>query len=109
MNTFRTPIQIYALSVCFMAILCFIITLGIALYDIVQIVNPEFTYSPPEFIVSPIPKPGTSEYQEALETEKNRASRSLVQTSIILVIDLGVFYFHWKIANSYGYQSPGRE
>ncbi len=33
----------YGLAVCFFAVACFVITLGIAWYDIVQIVDPEFT------------------------------------------------------------------
>ncbi len=39
----RSPIQIYALCVCFSALLCFVIALGVGLYDIVQITAPAFT------------------------------------------------------------------
>lgn len=99
MNSNRTLVQIYALAVCFGALICLVITLGIAIYDVVQIAAPEFTYNPPEYSIDSLPKPGTSEYQEVIQNEKKRAARSLVQTSIILIIDLGVFAFHWKIAS----------
>ncbi len=99
MNLNRTPIQIYALAVCFAALICFVITLGILAYDLVQISVPEFTYNPPSFSVDLPPKPGTNQYEEAIMNERNRATRSLVQTSIILLIDLGVFIFHWRVAN----------
>ncbi len=104
MNTGRTPIQIYALTVCFAALLCFVITLGIAAYDVVQVAAPEFTYSPEAY--SPEPAPGTAEYREAIQGEKHRAARSLVQASIILLIDLAVFTFHWKVANRSMAQIP---
>ena len=36
-------LEIYALSVCFVALVCFVISLGIGIYDIVEITSPEFT------------------------------------------------------------------
>lgn len=104
MNTSRTPIQVYALTVCFAALLCFVITFGIAVYDVVQIAAPEFTYSPDAYSLEPAP--GTIEYQEAIQDEKHGAARSLVQTSIILLIDIAVFTFHWKVANRSITQMP---
>ena len=95
----RTPIQVYALVVCFAALLCFVITLGIAIYDVVQIAAPEFTYTPPMYISDALSTPGTTEYENGVQNERKAAAKSLVQTSIILLIDLGVYAFHWKIAN----------
>lgn len=39
----KTILEIYALAVCFAAIVCATIALGIALWDVVQITAPEFT------------------------------------------------------------------
>jgi hypothetical protein len=39
----KSIVEIYALAVCFATIVCFVISLGIGLYDIVEITNPEFT------------------------------------------------------------------
>ncbi len=102
MTTNRTPIQIYALVVCFLALLCFVITLGIAIYDIVQIAAPEFTYTPEPYISDALSTPGTPEYKTGVQNERKDAIKSLVQTVIILLIDAGVYAIHWRIAN----QSP---
>lgn len=99
MTTNRTPIQIYALVVCFAALLCFVITLGIAIYDVVQIAAPEFTYTPEPYISDALSTPGTPEYETGVQNERKDAAKSLVQASIIMLIDLGVNAFHWKIAN----------
>jgi hypothetical protein len=99
MTTNRTPVQVYALIVCFVALLCFVVTLGIAIYDIVQIAAPEFTYTPEPYISDALSTPGTPEYETGVQNERKNATKSLVQTSIILLIDLGVYAFHWKLAN----------
>jgi hypothetical protein len=39
----RTLVEIYALAVCFFSVACFVITLGVALYDLVEIAAPTFT------------------------------------------------------------------
>ena len=41
--------EIYALAVCFIALMCFVIALGIGMYDLIQIANPEFTISGYEY------------------------------------------------------------
>ena len=97
--TARTPIQVYALTVCLAALLCFVITLGVAMYDVVQIAVPEFTYVPDPYISDALSTPGTPEYRAGVQDERKDASRSLVQASIILLIDLGVYISHWKLAN----------
>jgi len=45
----RSILEIYALAVCFLALLCFVIALGIGVYDLIQIANPEFTISAYEY------------------------------------------------------------
>ena len=42
-------LEIYALAVCFAIIGCFVIALGIALFDVIQIANTEFTLSSHEY------------------------------------------------------------
>lgn len=39
----KSILEIYVLAVCFVALLCFVIALGIGVYDLIQITNPEFT------------------------------------------------------------------
>ncbi len=102
----RTPVQVYALIVCFAALLCFVITLGIAVYDIVQVAAPEFTYTAEPYISDALSTPGSPEYQAGVQAERKNAAKSLVQASIILMIDLGVYVSHWKLANSASRQKP---
>ena len=39
----RPSVETYGLAVCFTALLCFVIALGVGLYDLLQIAAPEFT------------------------------------------------------------------
>ena len=39
----KTILEVYALAVCFVTIFCFAIFLGIAIYGLIEISNPEFT------------------------------------------------------------------
>jgi hypothetical protein len=41
----RTALEIYALTVCFFTVACFVISLGIGLYSAIQAAAPEFTLS----------------------------------------------------------------
>ena len=41
----KIVLEVYSLSVCFATIMCFAITLGVALYDVVQFTVPEFSLS----------------------------------------------------------------
>ena len=45
----KSILEIYALAVCFVALLCFVIALGIGVYDLIQIANPEFTLNAYEY------------------------------------------------------------
>ena len=45
----KSILEIYALAVCFVALLCFVIALGIGVYDLIQITNPEFTLNAYEY------------------------------------------------------------
>ena len=46
----KKPIlEMYALAVCFVALVCFVIALGIGVYDLIQIANPVFTINAYEY------------------------------------------------------------
>ena len=102
-------IQKYALAISFLTLLCMVITLGIALFDIVQITAPQFTYVPQEnYVVSETSNPTmgdtpainvAEESARSIRLEKMNAARSLTQAIIILIIDIALFIYHWKLAN----------
>jgi len=45
----KSMLEIYALAVCFIALVCFVVALGIGLYDLIQIASPEFTLNAYEY------------------------------------------------------------
>ena len=45
----KSSIEIYGLAVCFVTLLCFIIALGVGLYDLLQLAYPEFTLNAHEY------------------------------------------------------------
>ena len=119
----RTPaIQVYALAVCFCTLVCFVIALGVGLYDVVQITAPQFTlqqwyshvYGSNEQFVATYPdKKGLPADEikrlreqasgDALTGERRAAEQSEVFVLIILAIDSAVFAVHWRIAQRVGY------
>ena len=121
----KSLLEIYALAVCFATIVCFVIALGIALYSVVEITNPEFTmnshiyrqyqsndaywqqnrYSyatkeqegqkPSE---AELTKERTESYRLALISEKRDGFQGLTKTGIIILIDIIAFFIHWRMA-----------
>ena len=73
----------YALAVCFVTLVCFTIALGIGLYDIIQIVNPEFTitgyefkrYQSNEAFIRDWPKEKALPSDEELRSEERRVGK----------------------------------
>ena len=114
----RGLVEIYALAVCFVTLVCFVIALGIGIYDIIQIVNPEFTLSSytydrhlsnEAFLKNwpeDKPRPQGEEltrlrkesYQAALRSEKRSAIQSLTMVFIVILVDLVVYIIHWYAA-----------
>lgn len=45
----KSILEIYALAVCFVALVCVVIALGIGVYDLIQIATSEFTISAHEY------------------------------------------------------------
>ena len=114
-------ITIYALTVNLLTLVCFTVTLGIAIFDIIQIINPEFSLSYEEFTVYPkstivyenhqntngslveLPsKTDHEKYQSALVLEVHRAVKSLTLVSIIAMICIAMYAAHWQMAKRMG-------
>lgn len=119
----RSLVEIYALAVCFVTISCFAITFGVAVYDLIQITNPEFTLNAHEYQKHETNKAfidacyneerqeklrampdeevtalRTTSFERALKSEKRDALQSLAMNMIIIVIDAVLFALHWLIA-----------
>ena len=119
-------LEVYALVVCFFTLVCFIVTLGMVAWDVVEIAAPEFTISSYDYEChlsdetysdcyssdhrytrekNPVTFPAgdeltakrTSRYAQLLRSERREAVQGLVQKSIIMFIDLIVFIMHWKL------------
>ncbi|MHB8791309.1 MAG: hypothetical protein ACYDBT_15680 [Desulfobulbaceae bacterium] len=116
----KTILEIYGLAVCFVTLVCFVITLGIASYDLLEMSAPEFTLEASQYqkhqsneaftkscdddskyesmTEDEITAKREKSYQAALESERRDATQSLIQCLIILVINCGLFWSHWLIA-----------
>jgi len=114
----RSLVEVYALAVCFVTLVCFVIALGVGIYDLIQIVNPEFTISSYTYDrhqsneafldnwPKDKPRPQGEEltrlrkesYQAALHSEKRGAIQSITMVFIIILIDVVVYIIHWYVA-----------
>ena len=123
----KTVLEIYALAVCFVTVVCFVIAFGIALYSLVQIAKPEFTMSswtyasfqtndaywdscggrygcgPDEKKRERPPEPELTKkreeaYSRALASEQRDGGQSLVKSLIVVLLDLAIFFGHWVLA-----------
>lgn len=116
----KTILEIYCLAVCFVTLVCFVITLGIASYDLLQMSAPEFTLEASQFqkhqsneaftkscdddpkyksmTKDEITAKREKSYQAALGSERREAIQSFIQCLIILIINCGIFWTHWLIA-----------
>jgi hypothetical protein len=113
----RSTIQIYALCVCFFSLMCFVVALGVGLYDGVQMTAPQFFLTQhhdnmyrsnenyliyrPDLKSMPGPELDrlrVKEFGEAVASQRKAAVQSLVLVTIILLIDSVVFAVHWRIA-----------
>jgi hypothetical protein len=104
----RTPIQTYALTVCFTSLLIGGIFLGIAALDIVQMSVPEFTnpYSDQEgkehktVIDGTVSIAGT-QFRHTNAQHVMYAKQSFLSCSITLILSGLFFLFHWRLAKRY--------
>ncbi len=109
----RSLIQVYALLVCFCALMCFVVALGIGAYDVIEIAAPEFALQDAtalyeSYQVAPDPKDArTPEQIAAAKAEQHRqavlytrhgAVQSLIFIGIVCGIDVVLFAVHWSLA-----------
>lgn len=124
----KSVLEIYALAVCFVTVVCLAIALGIAGYGVIGIINPDFTLSSwvytqhqtnDAFWISPgsqrirsgveekpkerpneaeVTKLRLASYERALTTERRDNFQSVTKSFIVVVIDIAVFFFHWLLA-----------
>ncbi|MGR9117475.1 MAG: hypothetical protein ACU85E_17145 [Gammaproteobacteria bacterium] len=120
-------LEIYSLAICFFTVGCFVIVLGMTLWDVVELSAPEFTLDNHSYeihqsdeafreslinacswdgsnktISSPpegqsLTEARENSYAKGLRSEHRSALQNLVKYLIILLVDLGVFVAHWKI------------
>lgn len=122
----KTLLEIYALAVCFVTLSCFVIALGIGLYDVVELSNPAFTLDQSQFekhqtnekFLAKWPKDKPTpprdrvtalrkeSYQLTLYAERRSALQSLIKVGIILLIGIIVFAVHWRLAAKARQASP---
>ena len=115
----KNILAVYALAVCFVTIVCAVIAAGIGAYDMVELAVPEFTLSSYQhdqhqsndaFFQGDCEKKSAeglteeaktakrlSSYETAIKAERRDAIQSLIKVLIVLLIDLAVFFAHWKL------------
>lgn len=125
----KSILEIYALAVCFVTVVCFVIAFGIATYAAIGIANPEFTldswtygqhqtndafwngcagarYCGPDDKKRARPSEAElstqreDSYVRAIANERRNSSQTVVRSIIVILIDLVVFGLHWRIARS---------
>lgn len=115
----KSLLEIYALAVCFVTITCFAISLGIGIYDIVELSAPGFTMKSYDYELhktneiftrnwkeekrekyseEEITKLREESYQVAIDKERRDAIQSLIRVLIIILIDVVIFFIHWSVA-----------
>ncbi|MEW6715794.1 MAG: hypothetical protein AB1306_12015 [Nitrospirota bacterium] len=121
----KSLLEIYALAVCFATMVCFVISLGVAMYSVVEIANPEFTMNPYQYnryqsndaywlskvndyqnkdkemkrpSEDELTKERNEGYRLAVISERRGGFQGLTKTAIIILIDAVVFLIHWRIA-----------
>jgi len=123
----KSILEMYALTVCFVTVICFIVALGIGFYSLVQISSPSFTLDPWQYnqhqtndsfwntgSTYPMPmggeekkkeRPPESEltkqrlesYERVVKVEQRGGLQNLVKVMIVIIINIAVFYAHWRI------------
>ncbi len=123
----KTILEIYALSVCFFTVACFVITLGLVTWNVVELNSPEFTISNTQYEChqtdsefkkclsqqfeykredkpeklpagNKLTEKRISEYKQIINAEQRQALQGIAQKLIILLIGLLLFLAHWVLA-----------
>lgn len=121
----KAILEIYALAVCFVAVMCFAAFFSLGTYNVIQMLKPEFTMNDWVYEIhqtndaywkhsrntdggdgentQPRPDEATlsrqrqESFARAQATEAREGARSLVKSLIFLLADLVVFSSHWVI------------
>jgi hypothetical protein len=122
----RSKLEIYALSVCFAAVVCLVISTGIAGYSIFEIAAPELTMSSYEYNkyqtndaywnskdscrekekaqVRPNEEELTKQRRDAFALatrgERREGLQTLIRCLMFILVSGGVLLVHWKIAKN---------
>lgn len=123
----KSILEIYALAVCFVTVVCFVVALGIATYSILEIAKPEFTINSWEYVrhqtndaywngcsggrycgpeekkkerpsEPELTKQREESFARDLSNEQRDGSQTLVKCLIVLLIDAAVFSLHWLVS-----------
>ena len=114
----RNLVEVYALAVCFVALVCCAIALAFGIYDIMRIANPEFTLNSFQYERhqsnesftnnwpqnKPLPDNETltkireDSYQALLRNEKRHGAQDITWVLIWIFIAIIVFTVHWLMA-----------
>ena len=117
----KSTLEIYALTVCFVTVICAIVSLGIGVYNIIEITNPKFTLPSYQYERHQTNEAFFRQYygkekeadalseeektkrrleslEVALKVERRGGLQSIVKVFIVLVIDSVAFIIHWWVA-----------
>jgi hypothetical protein len=115
----KSLLEIYALAVCFLAMNCFAVALGIGAYDLLEMSNPNLTLNSHSYQQhqtneafkrrgwsndkEKLPEEEITEmreksYKVELEAERRDAVQSFIRVLIVMLINIGIFLIHWKVA-----------
>lgn len=123
----KSILEIYALAVCFVNIVCLVVALGIAFYNVVQMMDPQFTLSSydynrhqnndafwrtpdkpygsetkeirPRLSEEELTKQRLESYQQTIKAEYRDAAQSFTKALIVIALDIILFLVHWRIAH----------
>jgi hypothetical protein len=120
----KSKLEIYALAVCFTAVVCLIISVGIAGYSIIRIIDPELTmtsYNYGKYQTNDQywqskrtcskdeekeKRPSDTEltnqrveaFQVEIQNEKRASFQALIQSLIFIVVGATTLLIHWRLA-----------
>jgi len=114
----KSLLEIYALAISFVTVICFSVVLGVGLYDILEMSNPEMTIKSYQYQKhqsneaftrnwskkkgkrsdSEITEVRKKSYSVALKAEQRDAIQSFIRVLIIMLINVIIFTVHWRLA-----------
>ncbi|MDD4911451.1 MAG: hypothetical protein PHP57_04095 [Sideroxydans sp.] len=123
----KSILEIYALAVCFIAVICFAVALGLATYSLVEIEKPEFTISSWQYLrhktndsywkgcpngqycgpskngwehlsEQELTKGREESFAHELSQEQRDGTQTLVKCLVVMLTNLLFFSVHWFVA-----------